>query len=104
MPISETEVSRDLYKPLARNDKPGLSLHKTFVEQFTQIKMKQTVLITGASSGFGKAAVELFHEKGWNVVATVRSPETTTIFSQLKDVLLTRLDVTRQEQHSGSCS
>jgi len=56
--------------------------------------MKQTVLITGASSGFGKYAVELFHEKGWNVVATVRSPETTTIFSQLKDVLLTRLDVT----------
>lgn len=59
--------------------------------------MKQTVLITGASSGFGKAAVELFHEKGWNVVATVRSPETATAFSTLKDVLVTRLDVTDKE-------
>lgn len=56
--------------------------------------MKQTVLITGASSGFGKAAVALFHEKGWNVVATVRSPEATTAFAALKNVLVTRLDVT----------
>lgn len=59
--------------------------------------MKQTVLITGASSGFGKAAVELFYKKGWNVVATLRSPETSTIFSTLSGVLVTRLDVTGKE-------
>lgn len=58
--------------------------------------MKQTVLITGASSGFGKAAVELFHEKGWNVVATVRSLET-TIFPHLNNVLVTQLDVTDKD-------
>ncbi len=58
--------------------------------------MKQTVLITGASSGFGKAAVEFFHEKGWNVVATVRSAET-TMFPALNNVLVTRLDVTDKE-------
>jgi len=56
--------------------------------------MKKTVLITGASAGFGKAAVKLFHDKGWNVVATMRSPEKDKEFSALDNVLVTRLDVT----------
>lgn len=54
--------------------------------------MKKTVLITGASSGFGKETVKLFHEKGWNVVATMRTPSEE--FSSLNGVLTTRLDVT----------
>ena len=54
--------------------------------------MKQTVFITGASSGFGRETVKLFHQKGWNVVATMRSPDGT--FSDLDGVLVTRLDVT----------
>ncbi len=36
--------------------------------------MPKTVLITGCSSGFGRAAAETFHEAGWNVVATMRDP------------------------------
>lgn len=32
------------------------------------MKMKQTALITGAASGFEKAAVEPFYDKGGNVV------------------------------------
>jgi len=33
-----------------------------------------TVLITGCSSGFGLATARLFLERGWNVVATMRTP------------------------------
>ncbi|MES2275721.1 MAG: SDR family oxidoreductase [Bacteroidota bacterium] len=58
--------------------------------------MKNTVLITGASSGFGKVAAKLFHTKGWNVIATMRSPEKETELSTLNDVLVTKLDVTGQ--------
>jgi len=56
--------------------------------------MKNTVFITGASSGFGKAAVQLFQQQGWNVVATMRAPERDQELHQLENVLLTRLDVT----------
>lgn len=36
--------------------------------------MSQTVFITGTSSGIGLASAILFHEKGWNVVAGMRTP------------------------------
>ncbi len=55
--------------------------------------MKNTVLITGASAGIGKATVKYFNEKGWNVIATMRSPEKEEELTQLEDVLVTRLDV-----------
>lgn len=35
----------------------------------------KTILITGATSGFGRAAVERFHGAGWRVVATGRRAE-----------------------------
>ena len=56
--------------------------------------MKKTVLITGASSGFGKAAVKLFHTNDWNVIATMRSPEKETELPKLSNVFITKLDVT----------
>jgi NADP-dependent 3-hydroxy acid dehydrogenase YdfG len=56
--------------------------------------MTQTILITGASSGIGKATAQLFHDNGWNVIATMRTPENDTELSALKNVLVTRLDVT----------
>ncbi|WP_405125010.1 SDR family oxidoreductase [Ralstonia pseudosolanacearum] len=35
----------------------------------------KTVLITGCSTGFGLATAQLFLERGWRVVATMRTPQ-----------------------------
>ncbi len=55
--------------------------------------MSNTILITGSSSGIGKATAKYFQEKGWNVVATMRTPEKDMELSELDNVLVTRLDV-----------
>lgn len=36
--------------------------------------MTQTVFVTGASSGIGRATVDYFAARGWNVAATMRDP------------------------------
>jgi NADP-dependent 3-hydroxy acid dehydrogenase YdfG len=55
--------------------------------------MNKTILVTGASSGIGKATARLFQEKGWNVIATMRTPEKETELTSLSNVLVTKLDV-----------
>lgn len=55
--------------------------------------MTQTVLITGCSSGFGLASARLFLARGWNVIATMRSPDP-TLFERHDRLLVTPLDVT----------
>lgn len=55
--------------------------------------MTQTILITGTSSGLGRATAKLFHSRGWNVVATMRNPENETELTKLDNVLVARLDV-----------
>ena len=56
--------------------------------------MKQTVLITGASSGIGKATAIWFAQKGWNVAATMRNPSKETELKGVANVTLFSLDVT----------
>ncbi|PUA39228.1 short-chain dehydrogenase/reductase [Paenibacillus elgii] len=57
----------------------------------------KTMLITGASSGIGRATVKHFSERGWGVVATMRSPEKETELNRLDNVLVTQLDVEQKE-------
>ena len=60
----------------------------------------KTIFITGASTGLGEATARLFQSKGWNVIATMRNPETETELAQLENVTLLPLDVTNLEQIS----
>ncbi|MGK0447989.1 MAG: NADP-dependent 3-hydroxy acid dehydrogenase YdfG, partial [Polaribacter sp.] len=53
----------------------------------------KTILITGASSGIGKATAIHFQKQGWNVIATMRTPEKETELNKLENVQLERLDV-----------
>ncbi|MEQ9039019.1 MAG: SDR family oxidoreductase [Silicimonas sp.] len=53
-----------------------------------------TILITGASSGIGKATALRFQSEGWNVIATMRNPSAGAELGALDNVLLTQLDVT----------
>ena len=55
--------------------------------------MNRSILITGASSGIGKASARYFQARGWNVIATMRNPEQETELNHLERVLVTRLDV-----------
>ena len=55
--------------------------------------MSKTILITGSSSGIGKSTAKHFQAKGWNVIATMRTPEKEEELKALENVLVTRLDV-----------
>jgi NAD(P)-dependent dehydrogenase (short-subunit alcohol dehydrogenase family) len=59
--------------------------------------MTKTILITGTSSGLGRASTKHFQAQGWNVIATMRHPERETEFGSLERVLVTRLDVQDRE-------
>jgi NAD(P)-dependent dehydrogenase (short-subunit alcohol dehydrogenase family) len=55
--------------------------------------MRKTVLITGCSSGFGRASALRFLAGDWNVVATMREPAADADLDGRSDALVTRLDV-----------
>ena len=59
--------------------------------------MAKTVLITGTSSGIGKAAAMTFASNGWNVAATMRNPEKENAFRDFNNIKLYPLDVTQTD-------
>ena len=54
----------------------------------------KTIVITGASSGIGLASAKYFAKQGWNVAATMRTPEKNTDLAELDSIKLYSLDVT----------
>ena len=56
--------------------------------------MKKTVLVTGTSSGIGRATAIEFARRGWNVVATMRTPSKETEIGAIPGIVLAPLDVT----------
>lgn len=50
-------------------------------------------MITGSSTGIGKATAAWFQAMGWNVAATMRSPEKETELIELENIKCFRLDV-----------
>lgn len=56
----------------------------------------KTVLITGCSSGFGLTTARFFLDQGWNVVATMRTPQP-QLLPASERLRLLPLDVTRDE-------
>src|SRR5260221_7463193 len=57
--------------------------------------MNKTVLITGCSSGIGRATAKYFQFHGWDVIATMRSPEKEKELLKLPNVICPKLDVTK---------
>ncbi len=55
-----------------------------------------TIVITGSSSGIGKATARYFAEQGWNVGATMRRPENENELSQIDGLSQYALDVTNE--------
>jgi NAD(P)-dependent dehydrogenase (short-subunit alcohol dehydrogenase family) len=58
--------------------------------------MTKTILITGTSSGYGKATAEHFLSRGWHVVATMRHPDP-SLFAETDRLRVLPLDVTCPE-------
>ena len=60
--------------------------------------MIQTIFITGASTGLGRATALLFAQKGWKVIATMRSPDKETELGKVPGITVMGLDVTNPAQ------
>lgn len=56
--------------------------------------MTKTILITGTSSGYGKATAQMFLDRGWNVLAAMRRPDPAVFGIEDPRLKIVALDVT----------
>lgn len=56
--------------------------------------MSKTILITGTSSGYGKATAEHFLRSGWHVIASMRRPDPSIFEARTDRLRVMPLDVT----------
>jgi NAD(P)-dependent dehydrogenase (short-subunit alcohol dehydrogenase family) len=56
----------------------------------------KNVLITGSSSGYGLETARYFHERGWNVIATMRTPRA-DVLPRSERLRVLELDVTQPD-------
>ena len=68
-------------------------LNFRLVNNISMSMQKKTIFITGTSSGIGRATVKFFLEKGWNVIATMKSLEKETEFKNSDSLLVEKVDV-----------
>lgn len=61
----------------------------------------KTVLITGCSSGYGLETARYFLARGWNVIATMRTPRE-NLFPASNNLRVLALDVTRPDSIAGA--
>ena len=60
------------------------------------LPVMKTVLITGCSSGYGLETARHFHARGWNVIATMRTPRE-DVLPRSDRLRVLALDVTKPE-------
>lgn len=66
--------------------------------------MPKTILITGTSSGYGKATAQMFLDRGWNVVATMRRPDPAVFGGESERLMVLPLDVTNEQSIADAIS
>jgi NAD(P)-dependent dehydrogenase (short-subunit alcohol dehydrogenase family) len=66
--------------------------------------MTKSILITGTSSGYGRATAQLFLDRGWNVVATMRQPNKAIFRGPAERLRVLPLDVTDTDSISEAIS
>lgn len=60
--------------------------------------MPKTILITGSSTGLGRATALRFARHDWRVIATMRNPDAETELTTVDEITVLPLDVTDRDQ------